>query len=234
MIETEIATGETLSLDINQQDIPINPTPMHRECIGNLIIIKIIHHHFHHFHADNLADRNSHGTNKSPNGTINANPSQDAIRQGVPMQQTLAVGTTKTQVEEVPTMGIHDHTTILALTLRHREFILQMLLVLYTLKQSHYKIMHTTTMILTHLNYSSQTHTATLKRIIMLKINKMTIIQSLQIRTMNTIQLDMKRDMDIQMSNTLINILDNHLRWRQWHLKNGVIMLTKCHTPPSW
>ena len=29
------------------------------------------------------------------------------------------------------------------------------------------------------------------------------------------------------MSNTLINTLDNHLCWRQWHLKNGVIMLTK-------
>ena len=147
----------------------------------------------------------------------------------VPMQQTLAMGTTKTQVEEVPTMGIHDHTTILALTLRHREFILQMLLVLYTLEQGHYKIMHTTTMILTHPNYSFQTHTATPKRIIMLKINKMTIAQLLQIRTMNTIQLDMKRDMDIKTSNTLINTLDNHLCWRQWHLKNGVIMLTKFH-----
>ena len=55
----------------------------------------------------------------------------------------------------------------------------------------------------------------------MLKINKVTITQLLQIRTMNMIQLDMKRDMDIQMSNTLINTLDNHLCWRQWHLKNG-------------
>ena len=154
MIEMEIATGETLALDINQQDIPINPTPMHGECIGNLIINKIVHRHFHHFHADNLVDGNSHRTNKSPDGTINANPNWDAIHQGVPMQQTLAMGTTKTQVEEVPTMGICDHTTILVLTLHHREFILQMLLVLYTLKQSHYKIMHTTTMILTHPNYS--------------------------------------------------------------------------------
>ena len=96
-------------------------------------------------------------------------------------------------------MGIHDHTTILAptLTLRHREFIFQMLLVLYTLKQSHYKIMHTATMILTLLNYSFQTHTATLKRIIMLKINKTMIPQLLLIRTMNMIQLDMKRDMAI-------------------------------------
>ena len=135
----------------------------------------------------------------------------------------------QTQVEEVPTTGIRDHTTILALTLCHREFILQMLLVLYTLKQSHYKIMHTTTMILTLLNYSFQIHTATPKRIIMLKINKMTITQLLQTRNMNMIQLDMKRDMDIQMSNTLTNTLDNHFRWRQWHLKNGVIMLTKRH-----
>ena len=97
-------------MDTSQQDIPINPTPMHGECIGNLIINKIIHCHFHHFHADNLADGNSHRTNKFPDGTINANPSWDAICQWVPMQQTLAVGITKTQVEEVPTMGIRDHT----------------------------------------------------------------------------------------------------------------------------
>ena len=108
MIETEITTGETLALDINQQDIPINTTPMHGECIGNLINNKIIHHHFHHFHTDNLADRNSHGTNKSPNGSINTNPNWDTLRQGDPMQQTLAVGITKTQVEEVPTTGIHN------------------------------------------------------------------------------------------------------------------------------
>ena len=150
---------------------------MHGECIGNLIINIIIHCHFHHFHADNLVDGNSHETNKSPDRTINANPNQNGIHQGVPMQQTLAVGTTKMQVEEVPTMGICDHTTILALTLHHREFILQMLLVLYTLKQSHYKIMHTAIMILTLPNYSFQTHTATPKRIITLKINKTTITQ---------------------------------------------------------
>ena len=218
-------------MDISQQDSPINPTPMHGECIGNLIINKIVHCHFHHFHMDNLVDRNSHRTNKFPDGTINANPSRDAIHQGVPMQQTLAMGIIKTQVEEVPTMGIHDHTTILALTLHHREFILQMLLVLYTLKQSHYKIMHTATMILTLLNSYFLTHTATLKRIIMLKINKIMITQLLLIRTMNMIQLDTKRYMAIQTSNTLINALDNHLHWRQWHLMNGVIMLTKCYTP---
>ena len=95
MIEMKIATGETLALDVNQQDIPINPTPMHGVCIGNLIINKIVHCHFRHFHADNLADRNSHRTKKSPDRTINTNPNQDAICQGVPMQQTLAVGTTK-------------------------------------------------------------------------------------------------------------------------------------------
>ena len=193
MIETEIAIGETLAFDVNQHDIPINPTPMHRECIGNLIINKIICRHFHHFHMDNLADGNSPGTNESPEGTINANPNRDTMRQGVPMQQTLAMGTTKTQVEEVPTMGIHDHTIILALTLHHREFILQMFLVLYTLKQSHYKITHTATMIVTHPNYSFQTHTTTMKRILMPKINKMMITQLLQIRTMDTIQLDIRR-----------------------------------------
>ena len=91
MIEMEITTGETLALDVNQQDIPINPTPIHGDCIGNLIINKIIHRHFHHFHMDNLVDGNSPGTNKSPKGTINANPNWDAIHQGVPMQQTLAM-----------------------------------------------------------------------------------------------------------------------------------------------
>ena len=184
-------------MDINQQDIPINLTPMHREHIGNLIINKIVHCHFHHFHADNLADRNSHRTNKSPDGTINTNPNWDTLHQGDSMRQTLAVGITKPQVEEVPTMGIHNHTTILALRLRHREFILQVLLVLYTLTQSHYKITHTVTTILTLPNYSFQSHTATLKRIIIVKINKMKITQLLLIRTMNMIQLDMKKDMAI-------------------------------------
>ena len=164
-------------------------------------------------------------------GTTNANPSRDAIHQGIPMQQTLAVDIIKTQVEEVPTRGIRDRTAMQALTLCNREFILQMLLVLYTLKQSHCKIMHTAAMILILPNFSFWTLTVTLKRIIMFKTNIVTITQSFLIRTMNMIQLDMKMYMAILMNNTLINALDNHLHWRQWCLKNGVIMLTKCHTP---
>ena len=83
-------------MDVNQQDIPINPTPMHGEHIGNLIINKIIHRHFHHFHVDKLADGNSHRTNKIPDRTINGNPNWDALSQVDPMQQTLAMGITKT------------------------------------------------------------------------------------------------------------------------------------------
>ena len=60
---------------------------------------------------DNLVDGNSHGNNKFPNMTINANPSQDTVSQGVPMQQTLAVGITKTQVEEIPAMGPYNYTS---------------------------------------------------------------------------------------------------------------------------
>ena len=61
----------------------------------------------------------------------------------------------------------------------------------------------------------------------MLTHNKMKIIQLLKTSTMTMTQLDMKTDMDIPMSNTLINTLDNHY---QWPLMNRVIMLTKCHT----
>ena len=172
-IKTETVTGETLASasDVNQQDILINLTfPMHKKCLGNLII-KIVHYHFHHFHRDNLADRNSPGTSKFPEETINTThmPNQDATCQGVSMEQTL-------EVEKAPIMGTHDHTTIPTLTPHHKEFILQMLLVLYTLTQSHYKITHTATKILTHLNYSFQSHAKiTMKRIIMLAHTKMKI-----------------------------------------------------------
>ena len=90
---------------------------MHEKCLGNLII-KIIHHHFHCFHVDNLADGNSPGTSKFPKEIINAmhTPHWDATCQGVSMEQTL-------EVEEVPTMGTHDHTTIPTLTPHHKEFI---------------------------------------------------------------------------------------------------------------
>ena len=119
------------------------------------------------------------------------------------MEQTL-------EVKEVPTKETHDHTTIPTLTPHHKEYILQMLLVLYTLTQSHYKITHTTTKNLTHLNYSFQTHTTTaMKRIIMLTHNKTKIIQLLQTITMTMTQLDMMMGMDTLMSNTLINTLDN-------------------------
>ena len=94
MIEMGITTGQTLALDVNQQDIPINPTPMHRECIGNLIINKIIHCHFHHFHEDNLADGTAMGSTNALMGLSNPFSNWDAICQGVPMQQTLAMGTT--------------------------------------------------------------------------------------------------------------------------------------------
>ena len=139
-IKTETITGETLASDINQQDIHINPTfPMHEKCLGNLII-KIIHHHIHHFHMDNLVDRNSLRTSKFPEVIINAThiPNQDGTCQAVSMKQPL-------EVKDVPTMGTHDHTTIPTQTPHYKEFILQMLLVLYTLTQSHYKITHTTT-----------------------------------------------------------------------------------------
>ena len=165
---------------------------------------QIVHHHFHHFHMDNLADGNSPGTSKFPEETINAThtPNWNATHQGVSTEQTL-------EVKEVPTTGTHDHTTIPTLTPHHKEFILQMLLVLYTLTQSHNKITHTTTKILTHPNYSFQTHTTT-KRIIMLTHNKMKKIRLLQTSTMTMTQLDMTMGMDIPMSNTLINTLDNH------------------------
>ena len=234
MIEMEIATGGPLPLDISQHNIPTNLTPMHRESIGSLVLNKIAHRHFHHFHAGNLAYGNSHRTKKFPNGTTNANPSRDAIHQGIPMQQSLAVDIIKIQVEEVLTKEICNHTAMQAPTLCNREFIWQMLLVLYTLKQSHCKIItHTVAMILILPNFSFHTLTATPKRIIMFKTTIVMITQSFLIRTMNMIQLDMKRYMVIRTNNTLINALDNHLCWRQWHLKNGVIMLTKCHTP-SW